>query len=57
MMLHDKKLPATECQERLPVPKLEGVLLHTDLDLSLESKMLDFVDLCLKKNIDFLNIT
>ena len=44
MMLHDKKLPATECQERLPVPKLEGVLLHTDLDLSLESKMLDFVD-------------
>ena len=57
IMFHDNKLPATECQERLPFPKSDGALLPADLDLSVESKMLDFVDLCLKKNIDFLNIT
>ena len=44
MMLHDKMLPATKCQERLPVPKPDGVLLPPDFDLSVESKMLDFVD-------------
>jgi len=41
---HDKKLPATECQERLPVPKSDGVLVPADLLFSLGNKMLYFVD-------------